>query len=65
MHLKSSQIFKMDAFSLCKTLNIVMFSGFSAILINVSRIIRTVAMMLYFIVICSLLKVCILLSTND
>ena len=39
MHLKSSQIFKMDAFSLCKTLNIVMFSGFSAILINVSYII--------------------------
>ncbi len=36
MRLKSSQIFKMDAFSLLKTLNIVIFSEFSAILINVS-----------------------------
>ena len=39
MRLKSSQIFKMDAFSLLKTLNIVIFSEFSAILINVSVIV--------------------------
>ena len=41
MHIKSSQIFKINAFSWLKTLFVLIFSGSPAILRNISLLIRS------------------------